>query len=66
MLTATAVLVTAVSDHRTTEGQVGVLTRADVDLTSHVDALVGRVVEETGVIQVVFMGESSSLISAGT
>ena len=66
MLAAAAVVVAAAEIQRTAEGQVTVRACADVDLTRHVQALVGRVVEVTGLIQVSSLGEGSSLIGAGT
>ena len=42
-------------DCGTTEGKVGGLTRADVDLTCHVDALVSGIVEVTGVEEVLVL-----------
>ena len=62
ILATAAGIVAAAHHHRTTDGQVGGLTRTDVDLTRQVNALVGRVVEETSVVQVILMRVSSGSI----
>ena len=65
ILTSVVGIVATRSVERTANGQVGGRTSADVNLTRNVDVLVGRVVQETGLEEVVLVGVSGRLVRTG-
>ena len=63
MVSTTTGIVTVALVERTTDGQVGVFARADVEVTRNVEALVVGVVEESRVNQIgLGIGESRRLV----